>query len=412
MDKTVKPGEISGKLPAPPSKSMSIRAVAGAALSRSDTLIRDISYCDDAAAAMNIAESLGAVIEINGSSILVRGGIRETATEFKCRESGLCMRLFMPVAGLYDHNIKMLAKGTLKKRPVREIADQMHKMGCPIITEKNYPPVEVPGKINAGDYEIDASNTSQFLSGLLYAMPLLDSDSMIVAQNLKSMGYIDMTIDMLAEFGIEIKQRDSNEFHIAGKQKYLADDITVEADWSSAAYMLSAAAINGELTIEGLSIFSHQPDKAVIQALSDAGAEVHVDEDFIKVKSNVLKAFEFDAAGSPDLIPALAALATSCNGRSVIRGATRLRGKESDRAKTITGELSKLGADIELTGDEIRITGRKLIGGTAESHNDHRIAMCLAIAAINSETDVVIRGAEAVSKSYPDFFIDLDKILS
>jgi 3-phosphoshikimate 1-carboxyvinyltransferase len=242
------------------------------------------------------------------------------------------------------------------------------------------------------------------------ALPLAAKDSEIIVNNLKSRPYIDMTIQILKSFGISIENSDYKLFVIRGNQKYIPHSYTVEGDWSGGAFLLVAGAINGHLYVKGLRNDSMQSDMAIIKALKQAGAHIIIGEDRIEVTKSELKSFEFDATESPDLFPPLVALASYCEGITAIKGVSRLIFKESDRAKTLKEEFGKMNVKIEIKDDMMYVTGSRPLGGRVESHDDHRIAMAVAVAALGAKANVYIRDSQCVAKSYPCFFDDLRQL--
>jgi 3-phosphoshikimate 1-carboxyvinyltransferase len=239
------------------------------------------------------------------------------------------------------------------------------------------------------------------------ALPLATGNSEIRVNNLKSKPYIDMTIQILKSFGITVENLDYNLFRIKGNQKYVPHSYIVEGDWSGAAFLLVAGAINGQLCVRGLRSDSMQSDKSIVNALEKAGAHIISGEDQIEITRSELKAFEFDATESPDLFPPLVALASYCEGKSTIKGVSRLIYKESDRAKAIKEEFGKMGIKIEIDDDLMYVIGGKPQGARVESHDDHRIAMAIAITSLGASGKVSIRDSQCVAKSYPGFFDDL-----
>ena len=241
------------------------------------------------------------------------------------------------------------------------------------------------------------------------SLPLAKSDTVFTVNDLKSIPYIDMTIDVLQSFGIEVKHNGYAEFFVEGNQSYVPRVYNIEGDWSGASCLLVAGAVAGSISIGNLNPLSRQADVAIIEALSRAGAGIETTTDSVTVsRPDYLAAFEFDATNCPDLFPALAALAANCDGESVITGTRRLKHKESDRAVTLSTEFAKMGIEIDISQDDVmRIKGAKMMSASVESHNDHRIAMSLAVAALNADGGVSIDGATAVDKSYPLFWDDL-----
>jgi 3-phosphoshikimate 1-carboxyvinyltransferase len=268
--------------------------------------------------------------------------------------------------------------------------------------------------MHGGDITVDGSVSSQFITGLLLALPLAQEDTTLHVTSPVSIPYIDMTIETARLFGVEImhNEGDYTQFFIEGRQQYTPADIAIEGDWSGAATLLVAGAIAGEVTVKNISTLSKQADTAICHALERAGAGLIIEQDSITVSKRKLRGFEFDATNAPDLFPALAALAAAAEGESVIIGTDRLRHKESDRAETICHEYEKLGIEVDISEKNImRIRGGEILPATTFSHNDHRIAMSIAISALRCQGEVVIENAECVEKSYPTFFEDLESII-
>jgi 3-phosphoshikimate 1-carboxyvinyltransferase len=255
---------------------------------------------------------------------------------------------------------------------------------------------------------VDGSASSQFLSGLLLALPRAPGDSLLEVAGLRSGPYIRMTLDVLAAFGVQVEASAAlDRFHIPGGQTYQPVDLAVEGDWSGAAFLLVAGAVAGELSVEGLNPASAQADRAVLQALAAAGVQAGWAGGALRVGRGDLEAFTFDATDCPDLFPPLAALAVHARGLSRIRGTGRLKAKESDRATALVAELSAMGARLRVAGDWMEIEGGPLQGGAVDPHNDHRIAMACAVAGLRSREGATMEGEACVDKSYPDFFRDL-----
>lgn len=411
--KWIKPSEINGTLPAPSSKSMMIRACAAALMAEGKSWIRHPSFCDDTLATLEIIQALGAHIENkkDGDGIYISGGKNIRNSTLNCRESGLNMRLFAPIASLNKAKIFLSAAGSLKTRPMDMLEGPLRSLGATCQTLSGFPPVQVQGPIKGGRISIDGSLSSQVLTGLMMALPLCTSDSEIDVHNLKSRPYAAMTHSVLEEFGVSIIQEQNfNRIFIKGFQKYRPTTYTVEGDWSAAAFLLVAGAVSGQITLTNLNPDSLQGDKKIIDALRLSGADVTLEKKSIFVQNNRLNAFEFDATACPDLFPPLAVLATSCRGISHLKGIERLKHKESNRALALEQELKKIGAKIKIRGNTMDIEGTPLEGGLIHSHGDHRIAMAGAVAALQSRKGVRIQDWQAVSKSYPDFFDNLESI--
>ena len=407
MERCVEPSEIKGQIKAPASKSMTQRAIAAALLADGQSTIFNPSYCDDSLAAMSIACGLGARLDPKPGELIIQGARVLKEEKLNCGESGLAIRMFSPIAALYPAEISMVGANSLKKRPMGMISDALNQFGVKCSTSGGFLPLTIQGPIRGGNCEIDGSVSSQLLTGLLMALPLAENDSEIKVINLKSKPYIDMTLQLLRTFGISIECTDYELFRIPGRQAYTPRKYSVESDWSGGAFLLVAGAINGNLHVQGMRTDSKQSDMSVLKALELAGAKMKISEDQIDISKSELTAFEFDATESPDLFPPLVALAAYANGISTIRGVSRLIYKESDRATALKEEFSKMNINIEITGDLMKITGGQPNGARVESHDDHRIAMAVAVAALGATGKVCIRDSQCVAKSYPGFFDDL-----
>jgi len=413
--KAINSSPISGTINAPASKSVMIRAVAASLLAGGTSHLMNPSFCADSLSALRIAGLLGAEIE-NGNEQISITGTRGMSTEaFKeyrinCGESGLCMRMFTPVIGLNPQRFIIEGSGSLMSRPMKDL-ETLSLMGAVCETREGYPPIVIHGPIRGGSIAIDGSATSQFLTGLLMAAPLCREKTTIEVVNLKSKPYVEMTLALLKHFGISVDHdSELTLFRIDGNQQYVPQRYTIEGDWSGAAFLLVAGAIGGSIEVKGLKTNSFQADKVILDGLQRAGAMVKINDTTIQVKKDNLTAFEFDATDCPDLVPPLTALAANCRGKSVIHGIGRLKYKESDRAEALLSEFSRLSIKIELKGDSMEIHGGKPVGNLVDSHNDHRIAMACAVAALNGERPVVIDNYQCVAKSYPDFFRDIRSV--
>ncbi len=407
MERHIDPSTLKGTIKAPSSKSMTQRAIAAALLADGPSMIHNPSYCDDSLAAMSIAVGLGARIEPSPDKIIVDGTGELKETKLNCGESGLAIRMFAPIAALFSEEIIITGANSLRKRPMEMVEEALKQMGVECKTTCGLLPLTIKGPIKGGECEIDGSVSSQLLTGLLMALPMAQEDSLIKVINLKSRPYIDMTIQLLRDFGITIMNDDYSLFRIPGNQKYTPHEYTVEGDWSGAAFLLAAGAINGDLTVTGVKQSSHQSDMAILTALRDAGAKYTISDNSITISQSTLKAFSFDATHAPDLFPPLATLASYCEGVTTIKGVSRLKHKESNRGETIRQEFGKLGIKIDLDEDNMKITGGIPSGGKVESHEDHRIAMAMAVTALKASGRVYIKDSQSVGKSYPAFFDDL-----
>jgi 3-phosphoshikimate 1-carboxyvinyltransferase len=410
MERNLEPSGIEGRIKAPASKSMTQRAIAAALLADGQSIIHNPSYCDDSLAAMSIAVGLGAKVEPLANELKIFGSCILKEPKLNCGESGLAIRMFSPIAALYPVQIIMAGANSLKKRPMLMIEEALIQLGVKCSSSNGFLPLYIQGPLHGGHCEINGSISSQLLTGLLMALPLAKKDSEIIVNNLKSKPYIDMTIGLLDSFGIKVHHTDYKLFKIPGNQKYIPHEFTVEADWSGGAFLLVAGAINGKISVMGLSRKSSQSDVAILGALESAGAKMKINGDHIDISKSELKAFEFDATESPDLFPPLVSLASYCKGVSRIKGVSRLIYKESDRATVLREEFGKMKIRVDIADDIMSVTGGQPLGAHVESHEDHRIAMALAVTALGAVGRTYIRDSQCVAKSYPDFFDDFRNI--
>ncbi|MBR4952087.1 MAG: 3-phosphoshikimate 1-carboxyvinyltransferase [Alistipes sp.] len=416
MDSTVPLGNrLQGRVTPPCSKSYAQRALAAALLASGRTTLRGIELCNDTRSAIAAIEALGASVEIiDQNTLIIEGGLAPRSNVLNVGESGLAARLFTPIASLGDKPICITGEGTLRHRPMSMMVEPLMELGVEVRDGGGRLPIEVCGPMRGGRVTVDGSMSSQFITGLLIALPVAERDTTIEVRGAVSTPYLDMTLETLKRFGIEVMyhEGDYSEFYIEGGQQYEAIDYTIECDWSSAAAIMVAAAIAGEVTISNISTLSRQADTAICRALERAGASIIIEQDTITVAHRKLEAFSFDATQCPDLFPALVALAAASEGVSTIYGIERLRGKESDRGEVLRDEYEKLGIDIELDYDEnvMRIVGGEPHAAKVDSHDDHRIAMSLAITALRLDEEVEIKNRECVAKSYPSFFEDLESL--
>lgn len=411
MDKIISKSSISGRVAPPCSKSYAQRALAASLLAEGESELHNLDMCDDTLSAIRTIEALGATVErIDEHAVKVVGGLSPRTNTLEVGESGLATRMFTPIASLCDTPITIKGEGTLMYRPMDMMIEPLRQLGVDIRDGGGRLPIEVCGKMKGGEIEVDASVSSQFLTGLLMALPLVEEDTTIQVANAVSRPYLDMTIDLASRFGVRIEHNDYEEFFVEGGQHYAPSRIDIEGDWSAAAMLMVAGAIAGKITLTNLSMLSRQADVAVCTALVRAGALLTSDDDTITVEHRDLVAFEFDATDSPDLFPALAALAAAAEGESVIYGVHRLEHKECNRAEAIVREYGKLGIKASIEEDALIIVGGEIHSAEVESHNDHRMAMSLAVSALRCEEGVTIHDAECVAKSYPDFFTVIDSL--
>jgi 3-phosphoshikimate 1-carboxyvinyltransferase len=412
---TIQPSRISGNIQAPASKSSMQRACAAALLAKGNSIIHHPGKSNDDLAAMDVISKLGAKIskQQNGDLHVISNGINPVSNEVNCGESGLGIRMFAPLAALSEKEILINGTGSLLKRPMDFFDEIFPSLGIKIQSNKGKLPLKIKGPLQPANITIDGSLSSQFLTGLLMAYAAAGAtDVSIRVNDLKSRPYIDLTLHILQHFGVKVENRNYEEFYFGGNAGSLKPtSYTVEGDWSGGAFLLVAGAVAGNIVVKGLDVQSTQADKAILQALKDSGTKMLVKDNEIEIGPADLKAFEFDATDCPDLFPPLVSLASYCTGVSLITGVNRLTHKESNRALTLQEEFGKMGIDVELSGNIMKVHGtRNLKGAVVHSHHDHRIAMACAVAALLADGETIIEEADAINKSYPDFYNDLIKL--
>ena len=416
MRAIVYPASLSGSQVAPSSKSSMQRACAAALLHHGKTQIFNPGHSNDDLAAIDVIQKLGAKVQSHTDHLEVNSnGVQPIGPEMNCGESGLGIRMFTPIAALSNQPITIQGKGSLVKRPMHFFDEIFPSLGVQIQSNNGYLPIAIQGPLKPVDITVDGSLSSQFLTGLLMAYASAGaSDSTIHVNQLKSKPYIDLTLAVLKHFGWEVNHQQHEQFTFKSRVKVNETiQYTVEGDWSGAAFLLVAGAIAGPITVKGLQLNSTQADKAVMNALTSANAAITFKEDNIIIGANEdgLKAFDFDATDCPDLFPPLVALASLCKGVTTIKGVNRLAHKESDRGITLQTEFAKLGVTIILEGDLMKIEGiEKIQANTVFSQHDHRIAMACGVAALRATGPIEITEAEAINKSYTDFFEHLQHL--
>ena len=398
---------LKGSIRVPESKSHAHRALICSALSGNPSRIICEKTSADIDATASCLNALGAVIERTYNGFSISGLNKKDSCILDCNESGSTYRFMVPVACALSEECTFLLRGRLPYRPMEPVFSNLKKHGI-TITGEGSDAVTLKGRLTSGRYSIRGDISSQYITGLLFALPLLDGDSLIeIKGELQSESYINITLKTLSDYGIIIERKE-NTFCIAGGQKYIAPEkLVVEADWSNGAFWLSAGALSDNgITCLGLDSNSPQGDKRIIEILSSFGAEITEKDNAVTVKAGCLKGIELDAGDIPDLVPVISVVAAFAQGKTYISNAGRLRLKESDRLETVSHLLNALGGRVTEYEDALLIEGVPLKGGRCSSFNDHRIAMSLAVASVGCAERVVIEGAEAVNKSYPAFYDD------
>ena len=396
MDIKITPSKLSGKLIVPPSKSISHRMLICAAFCDGTTHIDNLLECMDLHATINALTALGTKINGKDGSYDITGITQPSKkAAVDCFESGSTLRFMIPIFSAFGCEAEFTGRGKLPERPITPLIEPMTENGA--VFETLSMPYRVKGRLNGGKYYIDGSVSSQFITGLLFALSVLSKDSeIILTTRLESKPYVNITIDCMKQFGVGVCETE-NGYFIKGGQKYQPHNCTVEADMSQSAFFLAANCAGSDIELTNLNLNSVQGDKAIVDIAEKFrnGGDLSV----------------IDASDIPDLVPILAVLGTFGSERSVIYNAQRLRIKESDRLVSTAAMLNALGGNVEVTDDGLIIDPvGSLHGGTVDGAGDHRIVMAAAIAATRADGEVIIKGAQAASKSYPDFFKDYTKL--
>lgn len=394
------------------------RACAAAILSNGQTTILNPGHSNDDKAAIEIIKALGADVLVRDEQLIVNSfGVIPRTTEINCGESGLAIRMFTPIVALSDKEIKINGEGSLLSRPMDFFDKVLPQLGVKITSKEGKLPITIQGPLQPKDIEVDGSLSSQFLTGLLLAYAAGNANNVsIKVNNLKSKPYIDLTLDVMKQFGLHLPVNINYEEFVFNNDttqnpQPATRNYTVEGDWSGGAFLLVAGAIAGPITVRGLDLASTQADRGIIDALMAANAGIAMDAKGIQLHPVEMNAFYFDATDCPDLFPPLVALAAYCKGKTTIKGVSRLIHKESNRAITLQDEFDMMGVTIDLEGNDMIIHGGGIVkGADVQSHHDHRIAMACAVAGLKADSEMVIDDAQAVKKSYPDFWQDLEKL--
>lgn len=406
------PSELSGEVRIPSSKSVGHRYIICAALSEECSVIDNITFSQDIYATIDAMRALGADISVEEEKnrVVVQGikGDKVNEAFIDCHESGSTLRFLIPIAAVKSHKSILRGKGRLVSRPLDIYYDIFHEKNIKYINENGELPLTVLGELKSGEYRVKGNVSSQFISGLMFALPLLKGNSkIIITTELESKGYVDLTIDALRKYSVHIQNENYRVFNIKGNQKYISKDLSVEGDFSQVAFWMAAGALGEKAICSNLDMSSLQGDKVILNIIRDMGAQIKLHKDRIEVSKSQLLGRTIDASQCPDLVPILAVLGAVSMGETRIINAERLRIKESDRLRAVTEELNKIGAHIIELKDGLIISGtNSLKGGKVKSWNDHRIAMAMAVASIKCSEPVIIEGADAVNKSYPDFWKD------
>lgn len=402
----------NGTVNVPPSKSDVHRAIICAAMANGVSRISPVALSNDIKATIGCIKALGADAVLENNVLTVDGTnmYKNKTALLDCGESGSTLRFFIPIAAVGNINATFVGKGKLPQRPIGIFTEALPKAGTVCKTEGGLP-LEIKGQLKSGIFEIPGNVSSQFITGLLLALPILEGDSEIVLTSpLESVGYIAMTIRTMKQFGVNIQATEKG-WHIKGGQTYKSCDYTTDGDWSQAAFFMVLGAVSGKVTVKGVAKDSTQGDKKCAEILARFGAKVTQLDNEVTVEKGELKAITIDASQIPDLVPVLSVCAAFAEGTTKIINAERLRIKECDRLKATAELLNNLGGKVKELSDGLEITGvSSLKGGNVNGYNDHRIVMSAAVCAARSDEDITATFAMSINKSYPDFYIDYNSI--
>lgn len=405
------PSKLAGDIVIPPSKSLAHRGIIAASLATGKSKITNLNFSNDITITTDAMKGLGVDIEVFEDYEIINGKekLKRINKVIDCGESGSTIRFMIPISLLADGEVTFVGEGKLPTRPLGVFHKIFNEQGIEYNHGETELPITINGKLSSGKYEVRGDISSQFITGLLYTLPKLDGESeIIITTKLESKGYIDLTLDILNRFGIKIINENYEKFIIPGNQEYKAHNYRVEGDFSQIAFWLVAGLLNDGMNCFGMNPNSLQGDKAIIEILRSMGADITIKKDVISTTGKQTTGTIIDLSQCPDLGPIVTVLASLSKGETRIINSSRLRIKESDRITSMTTELNKLGANIIETEDGMIIQGVKILKGGVEvdAWNDHRVAMALAVASSKCEKGIVLTGANAVNKSYPNFWND------
>ncbi len=408
MDIKIIPSPLVGEVNIPPSKSAAHRALICAALAEGESRVEPFCTSEDIKATAACLKALGMRVEADAKGYTV--GRRETTKgeTLNFNESGSTARFLLPVAAALGADSTAVGQGRLPERPMEALTTLLRQYGVEVSSDRL--PITLKGKMTSGEFALPGNISSQYISGLMLAAPLMEGDTEIIPTTaLESVGYIEMTVDAMTRQGVSVEETDRG-WRISADQKYKPTDIRIEGDWSQAAFFMAAAAIGGEVRIHGLDFTSKQGDMAALDVFAAFGADINIENGVLVVRKGTLRGIEVNAADIPDMVPAIAATAAFAAGKTVIHSAERLRIKESDRIKTTLSALTAMGIKTKERADGMVIYGGAPSGAVIDGAGDHRIVMAFSVAASYASGESRVTGAEAVNKSYPEFFEDFKRL--
>jgi len=406
----VQKSSLSGSLRAPPSKSYTHRALFCSALAQGESTLRSPLSCDDTRATSDALSRIGVATEWGaGTARVTRSGeLKLPSDVIMCGESGTTLRFITAVCATTPHDIEISGEPSLLKRPVKDLVAALGELGARCTSDLGYPPVHVKGPIKGGSVTIPGNVSSQYVSAVLLAAPLAENPiELRIAERLESKSYVQMTLEMQHDFGVQVEANDSLTDFRVRPQAYRPSEVEIEGDWSSAAFLLAGATIAGDkVNILGLDEKSRQADRCILDIIERMKAQAKRGSDSVTTQRSQLQPGEFDVSDSPDLFPVICALCAAAHGTSTIKGIRRLRIKESNRVQAMSEGLRLMGIQTQESEDTLAVQGGKMHKATVNPHHDHRIAMAFAVLGLSTE-EVTITDAECVGKSYPSFWYDI-----
>ncbi len=418
MNVSISQSKISGTVTAPPSKSATHRAIIIASLSPGMSKLKNVLLSDDTKATIYALKQLGVKIQEQGNTVIIQGSggnLIASSTPIFLNNSGTSLRLLAGIAALAKGKTTLTGEKRLTERPMEDLLAALNKAGiyAQSLKNNNCAPIEITGgKIIGGTLHIKGNVSSQYISSLLLIAPFAtDTLTIIIEGELKSKPYVALTIDVMNAFGVNVINEEYKKFIVEKGQAYHSKEYTIEGDYSSASYFFAAAAIGGKITVFGLSHQSLQGDKHFLNILERMGCKILMEKNGITViRPDKLKAIEVDMGNYPDIVQTLAIVASFAKGKTHITNIRHVKDKETNRIEATAKELRKMGIEAKTTSDSLTIIGGEPQSATIKTHNDHRMAMSFAVAGLAANGETIIQNAEVISKSYPHFFEDMEKI--
>jgi 3-phosphoshikimate 1-carboxyvinyltransferase len=411
MNITIKSSKVSGSVNAPSSKSMTHRYLVTSALANGNSILHDPLRSDDTTATINALKKLGITIKDDNRNWLIEGGTLSPPNSIlDCKESGTTLRFMTGICSLIDKPCVLSGSFSLIKRPNAPLLDALNQLGVRTDSKEGYPPITVKGRMQGGHATIRGDISSQFISSIILAAPYAKTSVELKIIGLESKPYVHMTLDAMKKSGVTAETTDSLSHINVPVSRYNPIDKVVEGDWSSAAFLITAGVLSGKIEVRNLDMNSHQADKEILRILETMQANIKVKMNSVITEKSSLSAINTDMSDCPDLFPIVSCLCSTAKGKSMLSGLSRLKIKESDRLVSMTEGLKKMGVKVSIKNNSVVIEGGNLKGALIDPYNDHRVAMSFAILGLKANGMTTISNPDCVSKSYPNFWEELEKI--